>query len=115
MQVGHCGPIKIGRSADPDRRRSEIQVIAKRYVKILAVLPPEIAEADVHSYFADCRIAGEWFEPTQKILDFIEAIYAHQDEYARDFRFASAWPNERCTDGCPEGAPADVAMFTRLA
>lgn len=115
MQVGRCGPIKIGRSADPDRRKSEIQVIAKRYVKILAVLSPEIAEADVHSCFADCRIAGEWFEPTRKILDFIETIYAHQDAYSRNLRYVSSWPNERCANGCPEGAPADVATFTRLA
>jgi len=69
------GPIKIGHSSDPETR---ICTIAQSFGKgkadfrILGVTDGERPEErEIHKKFAHINLHGEWFKPTQALLDYI--------------------------------------------
>lgn len=65
------GMVKIGFSSDTSRRMYEVDA------RLLATVPGSIAlERAVHRLFADDRVDGEWFRPSQAIQAFIAALSA---------------------------------------
>jgi len=69
------GLIKIGIAADPDQRLATLQVGSPDRLTLLGVIaPPDAArtESDLHAAFHRERRHGEWFEPSPRLLDFIQ-------------------------------------------
>jgi hypothetical protein len=76
IRSGLDGPIKIGWSSSYDgalQRRDSMQVGNPELLYILAVqaVANQGVEADLHKRFAESRIRGEWFEPTDELLALI--------------------------------------------
>ena len=63
IQAGDDGSVKIGISADPERRLELLQGAHYEELVLLAYRPGTLAmEKRLHSKFAAWRIRGEWFE-----------------------------------------------------
>jgi hypothetical protein len=59
------GGLKVGRSADPARRRRVLETASGRKIVVLSVLNGRGAmEAEIHQRLAACRRLGEWFALT---------------------------------------------------
>jgi len=72
----HC-PIKIGYTRDPDRRRQTLQASGPYEVEWLGCWQAEdgrYSEADLHNYFRENRLTGEWFRPSRELLAWLEEI-----------------------------------------
>lgn len=66
------GLIKIGFSNNPLRRLKEIQRHSPIELRIVAMVNGNRElEAELHNRFSKYRKYGEWFEPSQEILQFI--------------------------------------------
>lgn len=78
IQVGKCGPIKIGHSIDPERRRTVLQ---QAHTEKLCLIHTEVGgpqrEAKLHRKFAAARLRGEWFEPVALFDHYIIEHRAH--------------------------------------
>ncbi len=65
MQMGRTGAIKVGRSSDVDRRRTEIQTGCPYEVRVLVVAPGQgHRETNIHQRMRSMRLRGqkgEWF------------------------------------------------------
>jgi hypothetical protein len=74
IQAGENGPIKIGRSNNPEDRLSQLQTANYNDLVLLWKYDEEedYAESDLHDYYKEEKIRGEWFRPTENILDFIK-------------------------------------------
>lgn len=69
MQRGENGPIKIGRSGDPQERLRHLQRGNPDRIRIIgAYWGFQLEEAQLHEEFKASRIAGEWFEPTPELV-----------------------------------------------
>lgn len=67
------GLIKIGAAVDPQVRLRHLQTGCPVELALLATMPgTKKTEAELHARFADARIRGEWFEPTESLLAYIE-------------------------------------------
>lgn len=63
--------IKIGTSTSPTQRLATLQT-ASGPLEVLAMIPGDRnAERRLHRKFAEWRIHGEWFEPSEELLEFI--------------------------------------------
>ena len=69
------GFIKIGRTADLPERTRTLQQGNPHELKKIATIPgcPNI-ETTIHKDLEAFRFRGEWFEPTDEVLDYIEKI-----------------------------------------
>lgn len=66
------GPIKIGYSAQLKVRLEDIQRYSPVRLKVVSTIKGGLKkERMIHKYFDKVRLWGEWFEPTQELLDFI--------------------------------------------
>lgn len=67
------GPIKIGWAVDPMRRLQSIQTNSPVPLRNVALIKgtTRTRERKIHEQFAECRIRGEWFEPTFELIAFI--------------------------------------------
>ncbi len=67
------GLIKIGLSGKPQRRLKSMQTNSPVLLEIFVTLPGnEQLEEKLHEMFAENRIRGEWFKPSQKLIAFID-------------------------------------------
>jgi hypothetical protein len=73
MRSADTGRIKIGYSQNVLRRRNELQGAHGGRIQILLTVPggPTL-EAEMHERFKAHMTFGEWFEPADEILAFIE-------------------------------------------
>ena len=72
IQQGDNGPIKIGYSADPQRRLQSLSTASPYPLRLLGVVDGDMAlEQALHHRFADHQLEGEWFAPTPDLLEFI--------------------------------------------
>lgn len=72
---GELGRIKIGFSSNVESRLRDLQCSSAVPLRLLASIPGGPAvEAELHARFASARVHGEWFEPTEDLLVFIEAV-----------------------------------------
>src|SRR3972149_6243576 len=64
--------IKIGRSADVNKRLSHLQISVGAELRIIKAVPADPwVEIAVHSKFQHIRVRGEWFRADKELLDFI--------------------------------------------
>lgn len=75
IQEKDNGPIKIGYSDNPLARLSDLQVGNPRELTLLGHIygGPEI-ELMLQTKFVEHKIRGEWFHPSEAIIDFIRNI-----------------------------------------
>lgn len=75
VQAHPSGRVKIGYSANVDRRLRSLQTGSPEQLKLVSVLDLDRAgENEIHKRFMHLRVHGEWFEP--EVLDLL-------DEYPR--------------------------------
>ncbi len=72
VQEGHDGPIKIGTTQHLKLRLSSLQTGSARRLKVLGTMRGgKSLEILLHKQFAEYQVNGEWFQPSQALLDFI--------------------------------------------
>jgi len=72
--------IKIGKSDNLMSRLSGLQTANPYELVVLHTIEAKACfELELHEYFKMYRIRGEWFRPTQEIIEFIDN--AKNDEY----------------------------------
>ena len=75
IQGENGGPIKIGLSQDVKKRLYALQIGHPDNLVVLVDIPgDEVVELEMHKKFDDCRLRGEWFKPTDRLLAFIKSI-----------------------------------------
>lgn len=68
------GSIKIG-CGHPGKRRSSLQTGNEALLEILAVMPGEQREEQtLHDRFANDCVRGEWFHPTEPLMEVIRSL-----------------------------------------
>lgn len=72
IQATSGGPIKIGVSNNPRKRLQGLQTGSYELLALLGVIScDDYAEHDIHEYFEDRRMCGEWFMPDDELMEFI--------------------------------------------
>ncbi len=72
---GPTGPVKIGWSANVNRRQSDLQMSTPYDLALIGKHYGERSlEAELHALFADHSIRGEWFHPHPDILAAAEQL-----------------------------------------
>jgi hypothetical protein len=73
IQSGEAGPVKIGSSVDPFKRREQLQNASHEPLTVcLLVEGGEATEREFHTRFADRRVRGEWFDRSVLMEDLPE-------------------------------------------
>ena len=78
VQCGGSGPIKLGiTSKNPQRRLSQLQTSHHEPLTLLA--SQQVAndlefEKSLHEMCADDRIRGEWFKPSDLVLEIVDQM-----------------------------------------
>ena len=90
IQSGEEGPIKIGTTSEDIKKRvAGLQTGNPYKLKILKVISGgRELEQEIHERFFDIRMMGEWFYPSQLLLDYIEngsEIISKQQESLRRY------------------------------
>lgn len=67
------GRIKIGVSKDPKKRMQQMQ-LSEQTVLLCAVKGSYTLEDTLHNMFKEYRVHGEWFDPSERIMDFINML-----------------------------------------
>jgi len=87
--IGHPhGYVKIGRSNDPQSRLKKHQTSSPYELWIVAQLPVNdsaTVEAELHDYFNDKQVRGEWFELDYDDYDAITELMRMMDS-GQDFK-----------------------------
>lgn len=70
------GQIKIGRSIDPLGRLGELQTGSPNALKLIAHVEEagDITERTLHRRFEESRVSGEWFLPSDELLELIGKV-----------------------------------------
>ena len=75
IQAGENGPIKIGKSDDPERRLKDLQTAHYEELELLHVWDHEDDgewdEPKIHAHLSEYRRHGEWFNPHENVFKFI--------------------------------------------
>lgn len=80
IQAGKNGPIKIGHTeSDIASRMAQLQTGCPYELKLLwTIHGNQEKEAEIHSDFEEERIRGEWFHPSEMLLEYIEIDATNQ-------------------------------------
>src|SRR3972149_780868 len=74
--------IKIGRSADVNKRLSHLQVSVGADLRIIKAVPADPwGEIAVHNKFRHLRVRGEWFKADKELLDFIATLRPQRERF----------------------------------
>lgn len=76
IQGERGGRIKIGVTQDVTKRIAKIQLMSPERLLVLGVIPygGELLERALHGLFAAERSHGEWFDPTDELIEFIRLL-----------------------------------------
>lgn len=75
VQMGKTGPIKIGKSRELRMRLDQLQTGSPLQLQVLAeIQAPAELEMQLHAYFDEHRMEGEWFAPAPEIIEFAELL-----------------------------------------
>lgn len=67
--------VKIGYSASPSARLSNLQTSTPSKLELLATIEGDMqTERQLHHRFAEYRVSGEWFRLADDLVEFIESI-----------------------------------------
>lgn len=78
IQAGENGPIKIGRSEDPQKRLEQLQVGNHQKLSIIWICENEQYEDDcefesiLHDIFKEYKLRGEWFRWCKQVEKYID-------------------------------------------
>ena len=70
IHAERSGLIKIGKANQVYKRLQTLQTGSPEKLRVLMMLPTN-AEKTYHIQFADSRVHGEWFQPSDTLLNFI--------------------------------------------
>lgn len=80
VRQGVTGPIKIGRTSNFTSRLRMLQTGCAAPLRVIATFEDAGWQEQIwHRAFAKQRMAGEWFEPTEALLDAIDHFRDHWD------------------------------------
>lgn len=68
------GTIKIGRSSNIKERLIALGRERGNGITLLAIIPDDSIEGELHQRFEHLRIEGEWYNPGIELLEFIEGL-----------------------------------------
>ncbi|MCA1298015.1 GIY-YIG nuclease family protein [Stappia indica] len=75
IAASSAGPVKIGFSANVEQRLKTLASVTKTRMTVLARTPAtRRTEFYLHQVFVETRLHGEWFSPSQRLLDTAKAI-----------------------------------------
>lgn len=69
IQCDHSGPVKIGKSTNPQNRLKSLQCACPYKLHLIKILHGD-SDIYVHKLLKDYRRTGEWFEPHPDVLSF---------------------------------------------
>ena len=73
VQSGEGGLIKIGYTNQLKKRVSKMQTDSSKTLKVLFAMDASpLDEKLLHSGLSEFRVHGEWFQPTEELLEYIE-------------------------------------------
>ena len=78
ISKGWPGPIKIGRSKNPPTRMKHLQTGCPERLYLIAWIDGDL-EQMLHERFEPECLLGEWFEPSEALLDMIEGTDTYQE------------------------------------
>lgn len=88
IQAGYSGPVKIGVAYDPVERMKELQVGNHQELRLVGIqLGTPSDEKQLHGFFADLHIRGEWFRPEEVLLKYVKNANRRIAEYLNHFGF----------------------------
>lgn len=102
IQRGEAGPIKIGQSKNPKARLASLQTASDQPLRFVAIATGDKqSERELHAKFASARLTGEWFSPTEELIEHARAIgWVPGSEVATDDletafkRFQTRWQGD---------------------
>ena len=69
IQAGEDGPVKIGSAKDVAKRVINLQSGNHKKLRLISVRPGGLTEEGlIQKQFADDRLTGEWFRPSDRLL-----------------------------------------------
>jgi hypothetical protein len=75
------GRIKIGFSNNVQKRVKALQTANSMPLTLVGTMPGTFAtEKALHARFANARIQGEWFQPTDELISFIREVTSADPE-----------------------------------
>lgn len=76
IRMGKDGPIKIGKTnGHPWARLAELQTGNPYKLELVAYISaPDQIEEQLHAYFDEYRMEGEWFQPVPEVLEFAALV-----------------------------------------
>lgn len=75
IQIENDGPIKIGLSENPKRRLIGIQPSIPYKIHFLSSIKgTDRLEANIKKRFQEDIIRGEWFKPTNRLINFVKNL-----------------------------------------
>jgi hypothetical protein len=88
--------IKIGFSTNLSVRFSSMKTDSPVKLSLLAQIPGTLElEKEIHEEFAEDRAHGEWFKPSSRLLDFVEAMVDadvdHIDAVIPEYKARMEW------------------------
>ena len=75
VQRGDYGPVKIGKSGNPDARLRQLQTGCAEPLNLLGLIHDEGAESELHDAFWAYRLEGEWFRPAPEVVEVLRERY----------------------------------------
>jgi hypothetical protein len=84
IQQGEDGPVKIGVAQKPWERLATLQTASPVRLRGVAAWSGSIAEEKaLHELFAEDRLEGEWFKPSEELLALVEWLGFPTCEFAK--------------------------------
>lgn len=75
IQRGEAGPIKIGHSGNPKARLAALKTASDQPLRMIGVMDGDKPdERRLHLRFADARLEGEWFSPTEELVAYALSV-----------------------------------------
>ena len=86
IAVTNGAAIKIGWAEDVSARLADLQVGNHEQLFVVAALNgSRLTERLIHKCFDGSKIRGEWYKPTEDILEFIHLLNGRQEDFASLF------------------------------
>lgn len=84
LRADRSGAIKIGMTGHFDTRLAQIRTASPEPISVVGVVAADKSlEQSLHAEFAASRLSGEWFEPTDALLERIARILQDQTDFAQ--------------------------------
>ncbi|MFL6210227.1 MAG: GIY-YIG nuclease family protein [Pyrinomonadaceae bacterium] len=104
VQSGINGPIKIGYAIEPWKRIKQLQTGNHEMLAFLKAIPGDKKrETEIHKLLSPHKKQGEWYHPTNEVLEFIKTLDEPEYEVIglRAYAVLRRDTEESATDSCP--------------